>query len=165
MTEEKYIQAVNDHADSLFRIAYSVCKNRQDAEDSVQNSFMKLFTTQKSFSSDEHMKNYLVKITVNYCKHMFTTPWKKKVVLLEEYNNEDYYTMEDREEHYEVYNAVMSLPQKYRLVVHLYYFEDYSVKEISKLINEKETTIQTRLMRAREKLKVLLKEVWQDEEE
>jgi RNA polymerase sigma-70 factor (ECF subfamily) len=96
---------------------------------------------------------------------MFTTPWKKKVVLLEEYNNKDYYTMDDREDHYEVYNAVMSLPQKYRLVVHLYYFEDYSVKEISKLINEKETTIQTRLMRARNKLKTLLKEVWQDEEE
>ena len=71
--------------------------------------------------------------------------------------------MDNRDEHYELYNAVMSLPEKYRLVVHLYYFEDYSVKEISEIISEKETTIQTRLMRGRNRLKILLKEVWQDE--
>lgn len=71
--------------------------------------------------------------------------------------------MDNWNEHYEVLKAVMSLPDKYRLVVHLYYYEGYSVKEISGLISEKETTVQTRLMRARNKLKTLLQEVWQDE--
>ena len=162
MTKEKYIDAVNKYSDSLFRIAFSNCKNKQDAEDAVQNTFLKFFTSDKVFQSDAHMKNYLIKVTINNCKHIFKAPWKK-VVPLEEHINDDYYTMDNRDEHYELYNAVMSLPEKYRLVVHLYYFEEYSVKEISEIISEKETTIQTRLMRGRNRLKILLKEVWQDE--
>ncbi len=162
MTKEKYIDAVNSYSDSLFRIAYSYCKNKQDAEDAVQNTFLKFYTLNKNFDSDEHMKNYLIKMTVNNCKHIFKTPWKK-VVLLEEYKDDDYYTMDNMDWHYEIYKAVMSLPHKYRLVVHLYYYEEYSVKEISELIDEKETTVQTRLMRGRNRLKTLLKEVWQDE--
>ena len=162
MTKETYIDAVNTYSDSLFRIAFSYCKNKQDAEDAVQNTFLKFFTSDKIFQSDVHMKNYLIKVTINNCKHIFKSPWKK-VVPLEEHINDDYYTMDNRDEHYELYNAVMSLPEKYRLVVHLYYFEDYSVKEISEIISEKETTIQTRLMRGRNRLKILLKEVWQNE--
>lgn len=163
ITTEVYIQAVELYTDSLFKIAYSVCKNKQDAEDAVQTTFLNLYTSDKSFDNDEHMKNYLVKSTINNCKHMFTAPWRKKVVLIDEYKDEGYYTMNNGDEHYEVLKAVMSLPDKYRLVVHLYYYEGYSVKEISGLISEKETTVQTRLMRARNKLKTLLQEVWQDE--
>lgn len=163
ITTEMYIQAVELYTDSLFKIAYSVCKNKQDAEDAVQTTFLNLYTLDKIFDSDEHMKNYLIKATINNCKHMFTAPWRKNVVLLEEYKDESYYTMDNWNEHYEVLKAVMSLPDKYRLVVHLYYYEGYSVKEISGLISEKETTVQTRLMRARNKLKTLLQEVWQDE--
>lgn len=164
MTDEIYIKAVKLYADSLFKIAYSVCKNKDDAEDAVQQTFLNFYNCNRTFENDEHIKNYLVKITVNNCKHMFLSPWHKKVVLFDEYCNDDYYTIDNMDEHFEVYNAVMSLPEKYRIVVHLYYFEDYNVKEIANIISEKETTIQTRLMRARNKLKNLLKEVWQDEE-
>ena len=62
-----------------------------------------------------------------------------------------------------LFEAVASLPEKYRSVVHLYYYEDYSVKEIAQILQKKETTIQTRLMRARKKLEQQLKGAWQDE--
>lgn len=163
MTNEQYINAVNLYSDSLFRIAYSICRNKQDAEDAVQNSFLKLYTSKVEFLSDEHIKNYLVKIAVNYCKHNFTSSWKQKVILTDNFVSDEYYTMDDKDDHYILYSAVMSLPYKYRIVVHLYYYEDYSVKEISTLISEKETTVQTRLMRARNKLKSMLQEEWEDE--
>ena len=163
MTDERYIDAVKLYSDSLFKIAYSICKSKQDAEDAVQNTFVKLYTSKVNFSSSEHLKNYLVKITVNYCKHNFISSWKRKVILVDEYTNGDYYTIDNNDEKYILYNAVMNLPYKYRMVIHLYYYEEYSVKEISRLISEKETTIQTRLMRARNKLKNVLKEELEDE--
>ena len=163
MTKEQYIKAVNLYSDSLFRIAYSICKNKQDAEDAVQNSFLRLYTSKVEFLSDEHMKNYLIKITVNNCKHNFLSSWKQKIVLVENYFDEGFYTMDENDDRYALYNAVMSLPYKYRVVIHLYYYEDYSVKEISNLISEKETTVQTRLMRARNKLKTILQKEWEDE--
>lgn len=165
MNDKDYIRAVNLYTDSLFKIAYSYCINRQDAEDVVQNTFLSFYKVKKVFESDEHMKNYLVKMTVNNCKRMFLSSWNKKVILFDEFICNDYYTLENNDEHYELYRAVMSLSEKYRVVVHLYYFEDYSVKEIAKLISEKETTVQTRLLRARNKLKNILQEVWQDENE
>ena len=158
MTNEQYTNAVNLYGDSLFRIAYSICKNKQDAEDAVQNAYLKLYTSRVDFSSNEHMRNYLVKITVNYCKHNFIISWKQKLILTDNFAGDEYYTMEDKDDHYILYSAVMSLPYKYRIVLHLYYYEDYSVKEISAMISEKETTVQTRLMRARNKLKIMLQE-------
>lgn len=165
MNDKDYIRAVNLYTDSLFKIAYSYCINRQDAEDVVQNTFLSFYKVNKTFDSDEHMKNYLVKMTVNNCKHMFLSSWNKKVVLFDEFKGDNYYTLENQDEHYELYRAIMSLPEKYRVVVHLYYFEDYSVKEIAELISVKETTVQTRLLRARTKLKNILQEVWRHENE
>lgn len=69
-----------------------------------------------------------------------------------------------RPEYSDLYDAVLSLPGKYKIVVHLYYYEDYSVKEIAEILSLKETTVQTQLMRARKQLKIKLKEVWQDEQ-
>ena len=163
MNDEKYLAIINTYTNTLYRMAYSICKNKQDAEDVVQNTFLKLYTTDKPFESDEHLKNWLIKVTINNCKHIFMTPWKNKTVLLDEYKESGYYTIDHSINNSEVLNAVLSLPAKYRIVVHLYYYEDYSIREISKIIDEKETTIQTRLMRVRQKLKNTLKEVWQDE--
>jgi len=163
MNDEKYVAAVNTYADTLFRIAYSICKSKHDAEDAVQNTFLKLYESSKIFEGNEHLKNWLIKVTINSCKHSFTTPWKSKTVLLEEYKEKGYYTIDESLERAEVLSAVMSLPTKYRIVVHLYYYEDYSIRQISEITGNKETTIQTRLMRARQKLKDTLKEVWQNE--
>lgn len=163
MTDEKFAEIVDLYTDSLFKIAYSICKNKQDSEDAVQNSFLKIYKSKKEFESDEHIKNYLIKVTINNCKRNFISSWNKKVILVDEFSSNDFYTIDKNEEYYDVYKAVMSLPQKYRIVVHLYYYEDYSIKEISKLISQKETTVQTQLMRARLKLKNILKGVWKDE--
>lgn len=162
MTNTQYTEAVNSFSDCLFRIAFSYCKNRQDAEDAVQDAFLKLYTCSKTFESDEHLKNYLIKIAVNNCKHLHISPWKKRIELVEQ-QKEDSYQMENVEDKMVVYSAVMGLPDKYRIVTHLYYYEDYSVKQIAQLISEKETTVQTRLMRARQRLKDELKEIWQNE--
>lgn len=163
LTDEKFIEIVDLYTDSLFKIAYSICKNRQDSEDAVQNAFLKIYKIKKQFDSNEHIKNYLIKVTINNCKRTFISSWNKKVVSLDEFSSDDYYTIDKKDEYYDVYQAVMSLPEKYRIVIHLYYYEDYSVKEISKLISKKETTVQTQLMRARSKLRNILKGVLEDE--
>lgn len=75
-------------------MVYSICKNKQNAEDVVQNTFLKLYTTDKPFESDEHLKNWLIKVTINNCKHIFMTPWKNKTVLLDEYKESGYYTID-----------------------------------------------------------------------
>ena len=81
----------------------------------------------------------------------------KKTTYLEDVQKELSFSMDERSE---LYYTVMELPVQYRQVVHLYYFEEYSVKEIAKLLKLSETAVQTRLLRARQKLKETLKEAW-----
>lgn len=93
---------------------------------------------------------------------MCTSFWHKRIVSLEESKSDAEFSFENDEES-ELYDAVMKLGEKYRIVVHLYYYEEYSVKEIAEILNIKETTIQTRLMRARAKIKSMVKGDWLDE--
>lgn len=157
MNRSEFINAVEMYSDDVFRIALSYCSNKSDAEDITQNTFLKLLQSDESFESDEHIKKWLFRVAINNCKDIKKSFWQKNTLPLDDLTETESpadFTQND----YDLYNAVTRLQAKYRIVVHLFYYEDYSIKEISELLEIKETTVQTRLMRARRKLKELLEE-------
>ena len=157
MDIREYEQILTAYLDTMYRVALSGCRNPADAEDVVQNTFIKLWERQESFEDSEHARKWLIRVAVNECHSLWRTPWMKKTAYLEDVKKEPSFSMK---EHSELYYAVLELPVKYRQVVHLYYFEEYSVKEIAELVNLSETAVQTRLQRARQKLKETLKGAW-----
>lgn len=157
MNRSEFINAVEMYSDDVFRIALSYCSNKSDAEDITQNTFLKLLQSDESFESDKHIKKWLFRVAINNCKDIKKSFWQKNTLPLDDLIEAESvadFTQND----YDLYNAVTRLQAKYRIVVHLFYYEDYSIKEISELLEIKETTVQTRLMRARRKLKELLEE-------
>ncbi|MCR4795258.1 MULTISPECIES: RNA polymerase sigma factor [Ruminococcus] len=154
MTTERMAELYDKYKNTVYRMAFAYCKNKADAEDIMQEAFIRLFTADVIFEDESKEKSWLLKVTVNKCMDMFRSLRYKYLlnsVPLEEAN----LTYETPEES-EVYHAVMSLSTKYRLVIHLYYYEDYSIKEIGQITGKNESAVQTQLYRARKKLKDIL---------
>lgn len=162
MDRTEYIRTVETYANDIYRVAFCYCRNKSDAEDIVQSVFLKLLQTEQEFQDELHKKRWLLRVTANQAKDFCASYWKQKVVSMETAMSEAGVFMNAKEPS-ALYEAVMSLSSKYKPVVHLYYYEDYSVKEIAEILGIQETAVQTRLMRARQKLKKVLKEAWQDE--
>ena len=148
------------YKDNIFAIGFNYFKNPSDADDVVQETFLKLFRYQAEFESEAHLRNWLIRVAINECKRVTLSTWFKKKVSLEEYTEQIYFAQPEESE---VFTAVMNLPQKYRQVIHLYYYEDYSTQEIAALLGINQSAVTTRLLRGREKLKHTLLEVWNDE--
>jgi len=155
LTENEFCAYAEKYIDTVYRVAFSMLKNPQDADDVTQDTFLKLYTYAGAFQSDAHARNWLIKVTVNGCKNQFRAKWRAHEDL-DEYA--DTLGFESREQS-ELFSAVNSLEQKYRIVVHLHYYEGYSTKEIADLLGTSENTVSTRLHRARTKLKKLMTEV------
>lgn len=155
METSEYIRIAEQYTDIVYRVAISYCKNKNDAEDAVQNTFVKLLKTDTEFNDDEHIRKWLIRVAVNECKNMWKSFWRRNVTSFEELEKEPEYIESDKTE---LFSEVMKLPQKYRVVLHLYYYEGYCVKEIARLVGISESNVQTRLMRARNKLKLQLEE-------
>ncbi len=168
VSEEEYVRYAGLYTDMVLRIAVNYCKEYSDAEDITQDVFLKLYETKTDFADDEHIKRWLIRVTVNDCKNYLASAWRRRMQPMEFQKIESVLETADRglqedAEAYALFEAVTSLPEKYRSVVHLYYYEDYQVKDIARILQKKETTIQTRLMRARKMLKKQLKGAWRDE--
>ena len=157
MDIREYEQITTLYLDNVYRVALSGCRTHADAEDVTQNTFIKLWERQESFEDMEHARKWLIRVAVNECHSLWRTPWMKKTAYLEDSKKEPSFSLGERSE---LYYAVLELPVKYRQVVHLYYFEEYSVKEIAGMMKLSETAVQTRLQRARQKLKETLKGAW-----
>ena len=153
METKEYQRLVNLYLDMVYRVALNGCKNTYDADDVVQDTFMKLLKCRKTFDSDEHIRNWLIRVTINECKRFWISPWKTRIVPWDE-NVEEPVVWEPEQS--VLYDKVMELTPKYRETVYLYYFEDFSVKEIADILKISETAVQTRLQRARQKLKKVL---------
>lgn len=160
MTKEQFSELAAVHADTIFRITFHYSKNAADADDIVQNVLLKLYRTDKIFESDEHIRNWLIRVAVNESKKLLLSPWFQRTAPIEEYTQQLDFTEPGQSE---LFQAVMALPKKYRIPIYLYYYEDYSVKEIAEICGRRESTIQTQLMRARKKLKENLQEDWSNE--
>ncbi len=163
MNLQDYTKAVDAYADSLYRVAYSYTYTKVDTEDVLQNVFLKLFQAKKSFNSEEHLKQWLIRVTVNECHNLHRSFWKRNIIHMEEIEKsaQNFLTDEDIDLH----NALLQLPNEYRVIIHMYYYEGYKTKEISKILRVKEATVRTRLARGRDRLKELLKEGWAYETE
>ncbi len=144
----------------LFLIALSFTANQYDAEDILQNSFMKLLKAKTEFEDDEHIDKWLTSVTVNESKNLLKSAFRKKSADFEDYVATCSFESDKSED---LFNAVMSLPKKLRTVIHLFYYEDMTIKEIADMLNIKQSAVKTRLCRAREQLKIKLGDDWNDE--
>ncbi len=154
----EFEQTVRQYADNIYRIALLHTQSDMDAQDIVQEVFMKYAVNKKPFNSDEHKKAWLIKVTINMCIDLKRSAWSKKTTELTDENSP---SVQFESSESDVYQAVIKLPEKYRTVVHLFYYEDYSVKTISNITGQSESTVKTQLSRARVLLKNILKEEYE----
>lgn len=140
-------EIVEKYFDMIYKLALSQTKNREYAEDMVQEVFLRYLKTDKEFESEDHIKAWLIRVTINCCKSLFAAAWfKKHETLTEE-------IVFNTEEKGDVYYAVAELPQKYRAVIHLFYYEDLSIADIARTLKLKETTVKSQLSRGRDMLR------------
>lgn len=152
---EKKIHILSEkYSDMIFRIAYSYTNNRQDAEDIVQDMFVKLIELNKTFESDEYEKSWIIRVTVNLCKNKLKLFWNRNTCSLTE--TENFAHFDEKDEF--VLEAVMKLTENYRIIVYLHYYEGYKTAEIANILKKRESSVRSALSRAREQLKKILKE-------
>lgn len=151
--------AIEKYGDMVYRIAVNQMKSRTDADDVFQEVFIKWMQHHEQMKSLEHEKAWLIRVTLNQCKSALGSTWnKKKAEWSQEVENTMMYE-EKMEEESELDAVLNKLPERYRVVLHLFYYEELSILEISNILQEKESTVRTRLTRARRKLKSMLKGV------
>jgi len=156
-----YEQIVRKNIDTVYRIAISYTKTPADADDIVQQTFMKLLTKKVLFTDEEHVKRWLIRVCINECNSLFSSFWRKNVDSIDAMTVEPEFTMQESSE---LYEAIKELPAKCSIVIYLFYYEGYSSKEIADILHIKEATVRTRLVRARKLLRTELKEAWEYEE-
>lgn len=156
VTKDYISDWLDKYGDMVLRIAYTYLKNRADAEDIVQDVFLRIIDKKPMFNDENHEKSWLIRATINMCKNKVNMFWNKNKCSIDdvqEFAVSDKYNTDTS-----VFQAVMALGEKYRVVVYMYYYEGYSTPEIAKVIGKSETTIRSLLHRARNKLKDMLKE-------
>lgn len=150
LTEEKLRKYIGLYHGAVFRLAYSYLKNRADAEDVCEEAFIKLYLYSGNFETDENCRAWLMKVTVNLSKNILKSCWFSRRTELDEnlpaQHNEDYFLCEQ----------LKKLPLKYRVVIHLHYYEGYTAREISEITGTAVSTVTTRLSRARTQLRKLI---------
>lgn len=150
-------EIIEKYSDMVYRIAITRCGTVENAEDVFQDVFMKYSENNPKFENSEHEKAWFIRVTINLTKNLKTSSWNKKVITLDES------IVFEKKEESDVFSIVCELPQNYRTVIYLLYYEGYKVKEISKLMKKSEGTIKTWLFRAREILKEKLEGGFEDE--
>ena len=154
MSKEEFVVFTEKYMDTIYRVAYSWTRNSHDTNDVTQDVLIQLYKTTREFESDSHMKNWLIRVTVNQCKMLFRSPWSKMEDIGEYADTLEF----EEESHLDLFQAVMNLDKKYRVPILLFYYENYSTTEIASILGIPEKTVSTRLFRAKAKLKNYLKE-------
>ena len=152
VTKEEFAGAVDMYADSVFRAALSVTLSREDAEDAMQEAFLKLWSRDAAFESPDHMRFWLIRVAINEARRSFR--WRRHVAPLEELGDAPFETPAESG----LYEAVAALPERYRVPIYLKYYEDLSVRQIAQITECPESTVQTRLQRGRAILEKRLRE-------
>lgn len=140
------------HVDTLYRVAYSFMKNPADAEDMVQEAFVRLLRGDVTFTSEQHEKAWLIVTVSNLCKSALRSPWRRR----ESFDDLTEQPMAEDPAPDETLQAVLALPEEYKLPVYLYYYEGYPTADIAEMLGVAPATIRSRLNRARKKLKLTL---------
>lgn len=148
---------VNKYASMLFKIAYSYTKNNYDSDDIVQETFIKFYQAHKTLKDEEHIKNWLIRVTINHSLNVIKHKKKEILVDNDSLNGVADENNETQEKDF-IYECVSLLKDKYKTIIILYYYDDYSIKEIGEILNISESNVKIRLSRARDKLKILIDE-------
>ena len=155
-TDEYINDILNKYAAALIKIAFTYLKSIPDAEDIVQEVYLSLMKRGQGFETDEHEKAWLIRVTINKCKNHLRSAWiRHQAVLEDELSDQSMDSLVTQEEN-EVLTEVLGLPMKYRTVIHLYYYENYSIEEIAGILKRSTGTIGTWLSRGRKQLKARL---------
>ena len=160
LDKKTLIEIIERRRDNIYKIAFAYMKNRYDADDIYQTVFENFLRSKPSFDSDDYEKAWFIRTTINACKNVFSSSWKKKVTTIEdeEWNR---IPNQEHDQSDELLEKVMALPTKYRMVIHLFYYEGYSVNEIGQILNLSIGTVTTQLSRARKRLKSDIKVKWE----
>lgn len=149
---------IEKYSEMIYRLAFARVKSKSNADDIFQEVFLRYIRKCPSFENEEHRKAWLIKVTLNCSKKLWSSAWTRKTVALEtEIACEIDFTFELEEENL-LHLALLKLPEKYRIVIHLFYYEDLKIEEISKILNIKPSTIRAQLTRGRAMLKLSLKD-------
>ncbi|MBB6637257.1 RNA polymerase sigma factor [Cohnella thailandensis] len=138
------------NADTVYRLCYLLLRNSADADDAVQSIFLKVLKDNRTFNDREHERAWLIVAAKNHCKDMLKSWWRSRRVDVKELPEAKHW--DDREQS-ELLSKLLLLPEKYKTVLYLYYYEGYSVRELAGLLKRKESTIQTQLAKGRERLR------------
>lgn len=153
--KDEFYELYERNVDTVYQIAYMHLRNRSDAQDAVQNIFLKYLDVKPAFENDEHEKAWFIVASRNHCRDVLRTWWKRKRT---EDAPEQIYESFGSDEEGEITQVLMKLPAKYREILYLYYYKEYSLKEISVMLKIKESTLRTQMCRARERMKKHLEE-------
>lgn len=151
-------EKIEKYSATVFRCAYSFVKNRHDAEDIMQEVFMKYLTKTPSFVDENHEKAWFIRVTINMSKNYLRSFWFKN----REELPEDFTGNNEGESNSEIWSAIYELPEKYRVTIIMHYIEGYSIKEISQILKKKPSTIGTWLERGKKRLKQIMEEKQND---
>ena len=155
--KERLVQIFRDYYQLIYRVAFSQVKNHADAEDITQEVFLKIIRHDMRYQSMEHERAWIVRVTINLCRDLLKSKWHKTSVSMEEVSEaqrgscENFTEIQD-----DMMWAVLQLPEKYRNCLYLFYYEDYSIKEIAQSLEMPENTVKTNLKRGRQALKEFL---------
>lgn len=143
---------VNLYSDLILRVSYSYLKSTHDAQDICQTVFLKVLTVKPDFRSAEHEKAWIIRTTINACKDLLGSAWRSRTCGMEACAEAAAPEVEEGS----LLAAVNLLPEKYRMVIYLHYYEGYSAREIAAMLGENTATIGTRLFRGRKQLETML---------
>ena len=149
-TDEELVRIYNRHVNTVYRICFMFMKNRHNAEDMVQNTFVRLMKDKTVFQNEEHEKAWLIRTATNLCKDYFRHLWSKTVSI----NEAAEISVENPLNTDSVLEKVMALPSKYKTAVYLYYYEGYSTVEIGEILKKDPSTIRGYLHKGRKLLKM-----------
>ena len=158
MQKEQFTRIAHKYMDTVYRVALNYMKSPDAADDITQEVFLRLLRTETLFASEEHTRNWLIRVTINECKRDLASRWRR-VEPLEAYAEKLSFSSEENSE---TYRIVMRLPRKYRMVIYLHYYEGYSTAEIAQILGSKQSTVCTQLERGRKLLKNMLLEANDD---
>ena len=151
-TNKEILEIYDRHADTVYRVCFAYMKNAPEAEDMTQETFLRLISHKKPFENQRHEKAWLIVTASNLCKDALKKWWRYS----ENIDDYTYLAQESPETGNEVLDAILALPPDYKDAVYMYYYEGFSTVEIARHLNCPESTVRSRLSRARKQLQTML---------
>ncbi|MGN0476510.1 MAG: RNA polymerase sigma factor [Ruminococcus sp.] len=155
LSSENFItRAVQQYSDMIYRIAVHITKNSDDAYDVCQDVFLRLIKNQDKIKDDEHLKNWLIRTAINCSKSLYSKSKKHQVVSIDEVDESEFSAVDKQDN---TISLVMQLPEKYRIAIYLFYYQEMSISEISNVLDVSVSAVKSRLSRGRKALEKLIR--------